>query len=213
MFRFHTRSRPVVKAGSSKSRMRTVAVVIGLFCVPSLANGELVDVKNDKTNVVLGFVGGIVFHELGHLAGAAVKGEDFEFDGLAITYPDVAPTGKDRLQLASMGFQFQWLATELAFHYLGRDGIGGAGANRAAGVILSHLAISAAYVTFLKHHDDGDVEGIAEATGASNDQVALGLAIPAVLDAWRLFGDEVPKWVPRVSLTAKGIGVGWVWTY
>ena len=51
------------------------------------------------------------------------------------------------------------------------------------------------------------------ATGYSRGQIGLMLAIPAVLDTWRLFGDDVPQWVPVVSVMSKGVGAAWIWTY
>jgi len=57
------------------------------------------------------------------------------------------------------------------------------------------------------------VVGMADATGLSNNQIALALALPGALDAWRLFGNDVPKWVPGLSLAGKGMGMAWIWTY
>jgi hypothetical protein len=39
------------------------------------------------------------------------------------------------------------------------------------------------------------------------------VAIPAVLDGWRLLGANVPAWVPLASALTKGVGVVWVWDY
>jgi len=41
----------------------------------------------------------------------------------------------------------------------------------------------------------------------------LAIAIPAALDAWRLFGDDVPEWVPNLSVMGKGLAMAWIWTY
>ena len=38
------------------------------------------------------------------------------------------------------------------------------------------------------------------------------MAVPAVLDAWRLFGNDVPEWVPALSVMSKGIGAAWIWS-
>jgi len=38
-------------------------------------------------------------------------------------------------------------------------------------------------------------------------------AVPAVLDAWRLLGDDVPQWVPMLSVASKGLAATWIWTY
>ncbi len=172
--------------------------------------GEL---HKDSKSVLFGFLGGLFAHELGHMSVATLRGIDFEFDGLSIVYPESDLSDKDRLLVASAGFQVQWITSEIAFHYLekGKDDL--AAMNTAAGVILSHLGITAAYLTFLKNHSQGDIEGMAEATGISNDQLALAVAVPAVLDGWRLLGTTTPNWVPRLSALTKGIGVAWVWTY
>jgi len=163
--------------------------------------------------VLLGFVGGILVHELGHISAATLKGADFEFEGLSITYPDPALTDADRLELASAGFQIQWAAAELAFRYLNDEDKEPRTRHRADGILLSHLAITAAYMTVLKHHSRGDIEGMSRATGISNDRLALAVAVPAILDGWRLFGNTVPQWVPIASVVSKGIGITWVWTY
>jgi hypothetical protein len=63
----------------------------------------------------------------------------------------------------------------------------------------------------VKNQPLGDSVGYAEAAGLTTDQVVLRAAIPAVLDAWRLFGDDVPKWVPALSIAAKGIGITAIW--
>jgi len=167
----------------------------------------------DRKSVLFGFLGGLFAHELGHMSVATVRGIDFEFDGLSIVYPEPGLSDKDRLLVASAGFQLQWLASEIAFHYLESRKDDVATMNTAAGVILSHLGITAAYLTFLKNDAQGDIEGMSEATGISNDRLALAVALPALMDGWRLFGNTVPKWVPPLSALSKGIGVAWVWTY
>jgi hypothetical protein len=80
-------------------------------------------------------------------------------------------------------------------------------------VVCSYLGVSLAYLTFLKNQQTGDVYGMSNATGYSRGQIGLMLAIPAVLDTWRLFGDDVPQWVPVVSVMSKGVGAAWIWTY
>ncbi len=188
---------------------------LGLICLlPSIVGADgwkLEEFQRDRNSVVLGFLGGILVHELGHVTVATAEGVDFELDGLSIVYPEPGLSDRERLRAASGGFQMQWLAAEIAFHYLPRDNP--VTANSAAGVILSHLAITAAYLTFLKDHENGDIEGMSEATGISNDRLALAVAIPAVLDAWRLFGEQPPQWVPAFSASAKGAGIVWVWSY
>ena len=163
--------------------------------------------------MLLGFVGGIAVHEMGHIFVAKLKDTDIEYDRLSITYPDPNLTDEDRLQLASAGFQFQWIASELAFHYLAAEDTPTRNRNRAAGFILSHLAITTAYMIFLKNDSNGDIDGMSRATGISNDRLLLAVTVPAILDGWRLLGHTVPKWVPAASIVTKGIGITWVWTY
>jgi hypothetical protein len=161
----------------------------------------------------LGIASGYGAHELGHYVVAKSKGYQVSHDGLSITYPDAKFTPADHLQVASAGFQTQWLMAEWAF----RDRHGNkkkeAPNNFEAGVICAHLGITLAYLTALKDHPQGDVAGIADATKFSNDRVALALAIPGILDAWRLFGNQVPEWVPQLSMLTKVVGIGWAWTY
>ena len=80
-------------------------------------------------------------------------------------------------------------------------------------MVSAHIAITSAYLVYLKDHKQGDIVGMAQATGYSNDRIALVLSIPAALDTWRLFGNQVPEWVPQVSLLGKGLGMAWIWTY
>jgi hypothetical protein len=75
------------------------------------------------------------------------------------------------------------------------------------------MGITLAYLTVLKNHEQGDVASMAEATKRSNDRIVLALAVPGALDAWRLFGDRVPEWVPQLSLLGKSLGIAWAWTY
>ena len=182
--------------------------------MPNGANAWSFDlIKEDKSNVLLGFFGGIAVHELGHITVAALKGTDIKFDRLSITYPDPDLTDDDRLQLSSAGFQSQWIASELAFRYLTDENTATRIRNRAAGVVLSHLAITAAYMTFLKNDSNGDIDGMSRATGISNDRLLLAVTVPAILDGWRLLGHTVPKWVSTASVVTKGVGITWAWTY
>ncbi len=163
--------------------------------------------------LLLGFSGTVAIHELGHIGVATATGTNFEFEGLSIVYPDPDLSDSDRLRLASAGFQTQWLTAEIAFRTLGRRDPPPRARHIAAGAVLGHLGITLIYMTLLKHHDDGDVEGMAAATGLSNSQVALALAVPATLDAYRLFAGRVPGWVPKASIASKGLGVTAIWTF
>jgi len=161
----------------------------------------------------LGFASGIVLHETGHVIVATSKGYNVNHDGLSITYPGAHYGHGDQLQLASAGIQTQWLLSELVLRDRnGNEHIKPPG-DFGAGVVFSYIGVSAAYLTFLKNQYNGDVAGMTNATGLSHDRIALMMAVPAVLDAWRLLGDDVPHWVPALSVVSKGIGAAWIWTY
>jgi len=180
------------------------------------AHGEgwtLDHARADWGRVTLGIASGILAHELGHYVVATSKGYKVDHDGLSIVYPGATFTDAEQLQVASAGFQTQWLLTELVLRdRSGKESKEPPG-NFGAGVVCAHLGITLAYLIYLKDHKKGDVVAMADATGYSNNQIALALAIPAALDAWRLFGNQVPEWVPQLSLLYKGLGVAWVWTY
>ena len=63
---------------------------------------------------MLGLASGIGAHELGHYVVATSKGYRVGYDGLSIVYPSATFTDADHLQVASAGFQTQWLMAELA---------------------------------------------------------------------------------------------------
>jgi hypothetical protein len=171
------------------------------------------DASSEWGMFALGLASGYGAHELGHYVVATSKGYPVSHDGLSITYPNAKFTDADHLQVASAGFQTQWLMAELAFRDHNGNEKKQAPSNFGAGVICAHLGITLAYLTVLKDHPQGDVAGMAEATKRSNDQIVLALAIPGALDAWRLFGNQSPKWVPQLSMMSKGVGIAWAWTY
>lgn len=171
------------------------------------------DARSEWGKFSLGFAGGIVGHELGHYVVATSKGYNVGHDGLSIVYPEAMFSASDHLQVASAGFQAQWLLTEFVLRDSNGKEIKSPPGNFGAGVVCAHLAITAAYAVYLKDHAQGDVVGMSQATGYSNDRIAMALAIPAALDAWRLFGNQVPEWVPQLSLLGKGLGMAWIWTY
>lgn len=203
---------PLFRGRGGLPAMRLILLLFALLPAQAHAEGWRLDSEQTEfSKFALGLVGGIVAHEAGHYVVATSLGYDVGFDGLSIVYPGAVFTDSDHLQVASAGFQTQWLLTELVL----RNG----GGSRAppgdfgAGVVCAHLAITAAYAVYLKDHPLSDVVGIADATGYSNNQIMLALAVPAVLDAWRLFGNDVPQWVPQLSMLGKGVGIAWAWTY
>ena len=169
--------------------------------------------RSEWGKFALGIASGIGAHELGHYVVATSKGYKVSHDGLSIIYPGAAFTHADQLQVASAGFQTQWLLTELILHDRNGREMKEPPGSFGAGVVCAHLGITLAYLVYLKDHKQGDVVAMAAATGRSNNQIALALAVPGVLDAWRLFGTQVPKWVPQLSMLGKGLGIAWVWTY
>jgi hypothetical protein len=171
------------------------------------------DAQQDLGKFALGFVSGVVAHEAGHYVVATSKGYKVSHDGLSIVYPNANFTDSDHLKVASAGFQTQWLFTELILRDNNGKEMREPPGNFGAGMVCAHLAITLAYMSVLKDHKQGDIAGMAQATGRTNNQIALALAIPGVLDTWRLFGHDVPEWVPRLSLLGKGIGIARIWTY
>lgn len=196
--------------------IRAVFLYIGLVfgSLPTGAQGEGWSLREaDWMDMSLGVVSGIVAHEVGHFVVAKTKGYRVSHEGLSIIYPGTHFTRSGQLQLASAGFQTQWVLSELVL----RDKNGRENtrppSDFGAGVVISYIGVSAAYLTFLKNQITGDIYGMSQASGLSHDRLALMMAVPAVLDAWRLFGDDVPEWVPAVSVMSKGVGVAWIWTY
>jgi len=156
----------------------------------------------------------IAVHELGHIAVAEYHDIDYKYDGVTLVYPDADLSESEHLRLASAGFQAQWGASEIAFRTLsGAETLTEAKRSFARGVILGHIATTLAYATILKNHEDGDIEGMSQASGLSNNELALIVSIPAVLDYWRLFGTNVPDWIPAMSIGSKGLGITSIWTF
>jgi hypothetical protein len=193
-----------------------IAMLLAAAVSPMDAYGEgwsFDDARPEWGKFALGVVGGVAGHELGHYLVATAKGYKVGHDGLSIVYPGAKFTRADELQVASAGFQAQWLLSEIALRDSNAGELKVPPGNFAAGVVCAHLGITLAYVVYLKDRKQGDVVGMAHATGRSNNQIALALAVPGALDAWRLFGKQVPEWVPQVSMLYKGLGIAWAWTY
>src|SRR5512146_77468 len=200
-----------------KGSFLLVSWALGISALlPACAHGEgwfFDEAGSGWERFAMGFVSGIAAHETGHLVVAKTKGYRVGHEGLSITYPGTNFTRAGQLQLASAGFQTQWVLSEFVL----RDESGHEHtrppSDFGAGVVCSYIGVSAAYLTFLKNQYNGDVYGMSRASGYSHDRIALMMAIPAALDAWRLFGDDVPEWVPTLSVMSKGIGAAWIWTY
>ena len=189
-------------------------LIATVMLTPSDANAWSLSQIGDKTGAyLLGFFSGYLAHEAGHVIVATAKGYDVDLDGVSIIYPDAQMSDADRLQVSSAGFQAQWLTTEASFLYRSKNELSPTSDNFTAGLISSHLIITAAYMTVLRDHKEGDTYAMSEATDLSTGQIAALLAIPAVLDTWRLFGTDVPKWVPTLSVGFKGAGFIAIWTY
>ena len=186
--------------------IRFTTLMFALFAPCHVLAGPLEEF--DLRGLSTGAIGMIVGHEIGHFAVAESMNIKAEFDGVTVVYPNSSLTPRQHLRVASAGFQTQWLLSELAFHYLDKPDV--EQRSIATGAVLAHIGITTAYLIFMKNEKDGDVAGMATALGKSRSDVALTLALPALLDAWRLFGDP-PGWVPHLSRIGKGLGVAWVW--
>ena len=163
---------------------------------------------DNPASFLSGFAGGIAVHELGHAIVAKSKGYAIGHAGLSITYGSQSIPPRDQRRIASAGFAAQWIGSEVAFAEREKNG-----GNFTAGFICAHLAISAAYLTVLKNQRLGDSVGYSNASSLSSNQVVLRAAIPALMDGWRLFGDNVPGWVPSLSMATKGVGITAIWAH
>lgn len=189
-------------------------LLVAALCIPLQACAEgwtFDDARADWQEFALGFVASYAAHEAGHILVAKSKGYEVGHNGISIVYPHAQFTHADQLQIASAGFQTQWLLDEAAFHDLQepRRKPG----NFGAGMICSQLGTTLAYLTVLKNHPRGDIAGMSQATGLSHDRLALIMAVPGLLDGWRLFGNDVPAWVPKIAVVSKSVRFAWIWTY
>lgn len=191
-----------------------ILLVLIIIAGPAAADSwEFSRLKKNSGAFLAGFFSGYAAHEMGHIIVAESFGFDYKFEGVTIVYPGAIMTDAEHLQVSSAGFQTQWLVSEAALRYREQRKLTDFGDSYNAGLIGAHLVITAAYLTVLRNHRDGDLQGMSQATGVSNDKLAVLVAIPAVLDAWRLFGNNVPDWVPLFSVGAKGISISMIWRY
>lgn len=196
--------------------MKCSLFFILIYCASSSAfssEWNFSQLNNHQGAFYLGLLTGFAGHELGHFTVAEAEDIKAEFDGVTIVYTNESLSDKERLRVASAGFQAQWLISETALRYRSYHTLTDEGDNFNAGLIWAHLGITAAYLTVLKNHKDGDIEGMSQATGISSDRLALMVAIPAALDAWRLMGSDVPNWVPIISMGSKSLGIAAVWKF
>ncbi len=185
------------------------ASVLSCAVTPALANNWYApETASDWMVFAAGMSGAVAAHELGHIVVAKSDGYSIQHDGLSITYsPATFRTRKEHLRVASAGFQGQWLASEAAF------ALGGSDSYLAKGIICGHLATTLAYAAVLRKHSLGDTVGISKSSGLNVNQVAALVSLPALLDAWRLFGQDVPRWVPGLSFALKGAGISAAWMF
>ena len=187
-----------------------------IYCVSSSAfssEWNFSQLNNHQGAFYLGLLTGLAGHELSHFAVAEAEGTSAEFDGITIVYTNEDLSDQEKLRVSSAGFQAQWLISETALRYRSHHTLTDKGDNFNAGLVWAHLGITAAYLTVLKNHEDGDIEGMSQATGISRNGLALMVAIPAALDAWRLMGSDVPNWVPIISMGSKSLGIAAVWKF
>ncbi len=191
----------------------TILTALLLCSTVDAAPWKFSDIGHSSPSFLLGVATGYMAHELGHVLVAKGKGYCVELDGPSLVYPDLKEGSPDQLQIATAGFQAQWIVSEAALRYRENRRLSDRENNFSAGLVVFHLAATAAYTTFLKDHEKGDMVGAAAATGLSTDQVALLAAIPALLDGWRLFAKNPPDWVPVLSAGTKGVGIFAIWCY
>lgn len=164
-------------------------------------------IPKSYSSFLLGLVGGIALHELGHVAVASAEGYRIRHDGLSITYSPPFASRSDRLRVSTAGLQTQWVTTEAAFHYREKA------PDFTTGLIAAHLGITAAYLTVLKNNREGDVLSASRASGLSTDRILLLAMVPALLDGWRLLGTDIPSWVAPVSIGFKAGCMTAIWIY
>jgi hypothetical protein len=195
--------------------MRHLTLITLLLLAATLVPAQMWRVADAQAHpgpFLSGMVSGILLHEAGHVTVALSKGYTVSTHGFSLIYPNAAMSEADHLHVASAGLQSQWLYSEWILR-----------AHEAhpetplptfqAGMVAGHLAITAAYITVLKDHPYGDLLGISQSTGLTTSELALLITVPAALDAWRLTGKSVPRWVPALSAATKGTGIAAVWTF
>lgn len=181
--------------------------------VPSAAATASEDIELDNSSFWLGFVGGIVTHDLGHVAMAAAHGQRAKLHAGSIIYPNKAFSPPEAVRVSTAGFQTQWLFSEWSFYALKQEQPSLLDQQHYLGLISAHLAISFAYMAVLKDEPTSDIYAVSTTTGRSRNSLALMALLPALLDTYRLFGTDVPSWVDAASIAVKTGEVGLIWTF
>ena len=96
---------------------RLAGFIVGLAMLSEVS----AETDSRLNSLLVGAVGLVVGHELGHFAVADLMNVSAEFEGFSIVYPDSIFSSREKLRVASAGFQSQWILSELAFHYLEAD--------------------------------------------------------------------------------------------
>ncbi|MBL1352360.1 MAG: hypothetical protein COA61_003330 [Zetaproteobacteria bacterium] len=203
-----------------KPIIKCLLYTLCLLCSPHLWASEIKD--NDlnyaesevwqDSNFWEGALGGLLFHELGHVVLGMSYGGNPHLSHGSIIYPNSHFSPKASMRVSSAGFQAQWLLTELSFVAL-KNNDGGLYRRYYQGAIAMHLAISTAYLLRLKDIPTSDIYAASNTSHISRDTLAWAIFLPAALDAYRLMGDGAPDWVAHVSLGIKAAEVGYIWQF
>ncbi len=160
----------------------------------------------------VGFAGGIITHELGHVAMAASLGQSSRLESGSVVYPSSSFSAKEALRVSTAGFQTQWLLSEWAFYELGNPKETFLDEQHYVGLITAHITISLAYLAGLKEQPTSDIYNAAAVLSRSRNQLMAAALAPALLDAYRLWGDA-PAWVDKLSIGLKAGEIGLIWTF
>ncbi|HID36457.1 MAG TPA: hypothetical protein EYP39_03640 [Ghiorsea sp.] len=160
-----------------------------------------------------GFAGGIIAHELGHIAVASAYGQKARLHAGSVIYPNSSFSPQESLRVSTAGFQTQWLFSEWSFYQLDKEEETILRQQHYVGLITSHIAISLVYMAGLKDEPTSDIYAASITSGRSRDELAWMALAPALLDTYRLFGHDVPAWVDYMSIGLKTAEIGFIWTF
>ncbi len=152
-----------------------------------------------------------MLHELGHVLTGSAYGGNPQLNRGSIVYPHAYFSPRQSVRVSSAGFQMQWLLSEMAFADLNEPQ--SEQHRRAQGVIAMHIAISAAYLMTLKDMPTSDIYALSQTTHRSRNALAWWVAVPALLDTYRLLASDVPAWVPYLSIGMKTAEASYIWLY